>query len=250
MHTTNVVQRRRRSGLVSTIGAAAVLGLVIAGPFAGSAVAAGRAVLIVDSASAGYAFSPKSITIHAGDRVTWTNKSKAPHNVEFTSLGGGSPDLGTGGSYGRTFKKAGTFGYICTIHYFTGTVVVLAAPGGPTPEPTSKPTAKPTPKPTPKPTAKPTPKPTAEPTAAPTETPAPSPTPRPTATPVSTDGPGASSEASPTLPAVAFGSGSPAPGSTSPPTEPASDASGPPVGILAGLLVLVVAVVAGLRFRR
>ena len=246
MYTPHARHSRRRSGLIAGIASASLLGLIVAGPFAGSAVAAGHSVLIVDSASVGYAFSPSTITIHAGDRVTWTNKSKAPHNVVFTKLGTGSNDLGTGGTYGHTFTKAGTYGYLCTIHYFAGTVVVQGTSTGGTP----KPTARPTPKPTPKPTLRPT----AEPTETPEDTPTASPTPEPTTAPAGTDDPGSSVAASPsasaTQPAIALGSAGAAPGSTSPPTEPASAASGPPVGILAGLLVLVVAVVAGLRLRR
>jgi plastocyanin len=71
----------------------------------------------------GYAFQPQSVTIDKGGSVTWTNQDSVVHDVKFS--GGGSSDLKQGGTYSKTFDKAGTFDYICEIHpTMKGTVTV------------------------------------------------------------------------------------------------------------------------------
>ena len=71
----------------------------------------------------GYAFQPQSITIDKGGTVTWTNQDGVVHDVKFSD--GESPDLKKGGTYSKTFSKAGTFDYICEIHpTMKGTVIV------------------------------------------------------------------------------------------------------------------------------
>jgi plastocyanin len=73
----------------------------------------------------GFAFNPATITIKAGESVTWTNADSVTHTVvadngEFTSSG-----LANGQTYSFTFAKAGTYKYHCSIHpTMTGTVVV------------------------------------------------------------------------------------------------------------------------------
>ena len=61
-----------------------------------------------------FAFSPKEITIKVGDTITWTQEDTVHH----TTTGGiwDSVDLGQGQTYSKTFDKAGTYDYICTIH--------------------------------------------------------------------------------------------------------------------------------------
>ncbi|MGW2523138.1 cupredoxin domain-containing protein [Streptomyces sp. NPDC001617] len=66
----------------------------------------------------GYAFSPRALTITAGDTVTWTNQDQAPHDVKTTSGPASvhSSMLNKGGSWSHTFTAAGTYGYVCTVH--------------------------------------------------------------------------------------------------------------------------------------
>ena len=81
---------------------------------------ASRRVRIVD-----YAFSPRVITIARGTRVRWTNVDPVPHTT--TSNGGAwnSGTLSQGASFGRTFRRVGTFRYVCAIHpQMRGTVRV------------------------------------------------------------------------------------------------------------------------------
>jgi pyruvate-formate lyase len=67
-------------------------------------------------------FSPKTVKISKGSKVTWTWKGDNPHDVKFKNFG--SPTK-TSGTYSHRFKKKGTFKYVCRIHSgMTGKVVV------------------------------------------------------------------------------------------------------------------------------
>ncbi len=74
----------------------------------------------------GFAFAPATITVKAGDKVTWTNKDSTAHTV--TSDDGRFASSGTlsqNQTYTVTFGTAGTFAYHCSIHpTMTGTVTV------------------------------------------------------------------------------------------------------------------------------
>jgi plastocyanin len=62
-------------------------------------------------------FHPASLTIKAGDSVTWVNKDVMPHTA--TSAKAGVFDSGTlasGKSWKHTFKTAGDIAYICQFH--------------------------------------------------------------------------------------------------------------------------------------
>jgi len=73
-----------------------------------------------------FAFSPLTLTIHAGDTVVWTNQDAMGHTV--TSDSGGELNSSTipgGGTYSHTFAAAGTYSYHCSIHpSMKGTIIV------------------------------------------------------------------------------------------------------------------------------
>jgi plastocyanin len=93
------------------------------------AVAATRAVAI-----SGFTFSPSSLTINVGDRVTWTNSDSVAHTATATGGAFDTGDIGQGQSASVRFTKAGTYAYYCTPHpSMTGTIRVRAASGGGTP---------------------------------------------------------------------------------------------------------------------
>ncbi|HVI69576.1 MAG TPA: plastocyanin/azurin family copper-binding protein [Magnetospirillaceae bacterium] len=77
-------------------------------------------------------FSPATLTIKKGTKVTWVNDDFVQHNVvadEANNSGGlptQNPVFGKGGSYSFTFDSVGTFPYHCTPHasQMTGTIVV------------------------------------------------------------------------------------------------------------------------------
>ncbi|MEK6888820.1 MAG: cupredoxin family copper-binding protein [Nanoarchaeota archaeon] len=64
-----------------------------------------------------FAFSPSTLNVKVGDRVTWTNSDSAPHTV--TSDSGGELSSGTisaDETYSHTFTSAGTYNYHCQFH--------------------------------------------------------------------------------------------------------------------------------------
>ncbi|WP_405778841.1 cupredoxin family copper-binding protein [Streptomyces sp. NBC_01378] len=87
----------------------------------------------------GYAFGPRSVTITAGDTVTWVNKDQAPHDVKTTSGPESihSPMLNKGGTWSHTFTTAGSYGYVCTVH--PGMTAQLVVKPAAAPAPTSHP---------------------------------------------------------------------------------------------------------------
>lgn len=77
---------------------------------------------------ADFAFSPKDLTIRAGDSVTWTNRDSFAHSTRTDDASFDSPNLAQGDSYSHTFDATGTFTYVCGIHNsMTATVIVEAA---------------------------------------------------------------------------------------------------------------------------
>ena len=146
---------------------ASVLMVVV---MASAASAAVRPVDIV-----GFRFEPQSVTITAGDTVTWTNRDAAAHSARVNGVGT-TAVLTQGQSGSLPFMNAGTFPYDCGVHgaSMTGTVIVRAAATAP---PTQPPTPVPTPRPTVAPTPVPTPVPTVAPTVAPTQSASPPATP-------------------------------------------------------------------------
>ena len=102
----------------------------------------------------GFRFYPSTITVDAGDTVTWTYPSAEPHTVTFLGASGTLPSpadpnnpkraggstydgstytssgfIAMGYSYSLTFTKPGTYTYYCLIHQpeMAGTVVVNPA---------------------------------------------------------------------------------------------------------------------------
>jgi len=74
------------------------------------------------------AFSPKTIRLRPGGKVTWTNRDKVVHTVTvgselYNSLNSG--ELEQGERYTRVFNKQRKIGYRCTIHpNMEGTIFV------------------------------------------------------------------------------------------------------------------------------
>jgi plastocyanin len=173
---------------------------------------------------AGFAFSPSSVTVIAGETVTWTNRDSAQHSAAFANGGPRTRALSKDQSASLQFTTAGTFSYVCGIHgaSMSGTVIVVAAAT--------------TPVPTPRPTVAPTAPPTVEPT--PTASPAPTASAAPTsATPSAT--------AAPTVAVVVPPQQAPAPGSS-------NDGSGPNALLIGGAVIALIAVAAAAltRIRR
>ena len=83
-------------------------------------------------AIADFAFSPATLTITAGDTVTWTNEDAVAHTATGTNAGFDSGDLEQGESFSLTFTTPGTYDYLCTPHpSMTGQIVAQAAAAAP-----------------------------------------------------------------------------------------------------------------------
>jgi len=63
-------------------------------------------------------FSPKTVNTKKGDKVVWKwTQGGVPHNVTPASGSGGSKTSSKKGfTFSKSFSKAGTFRYVCTIH--------------------------------------------------------------------------------------------------------------------------------------
>jgi plastocyanin len=78
-----------------------------------------------------FEFAPGSVTIDAGDTVTWTNEGPTPHSATADDGSFDTRVYGEGRSRSHTFENAGTFDYFCTPHpNMRGTVTVRAASTG------------------------------------------------------------------------------------------------------------------------
>jgi LPXTG-motif cell wall-anchored protein len=121
-----MVRGHRRARPVRAVFAvgALTLGLVALG----STAALAASVSAVD-----FRFQPQTVTITAGESVTWTNNGQSPHTA--TGSGFNSGNLNPGQSYSHTFNTAGTFAYHCIYHESQGMVgtVVVTGGGGSTP---------------------------------------------------------------------------------------------------------------------
>lgn len=94
-------------------------------------------------------YTPRRLSVGVGSTLRWVNQGIAPHTV--TTLDGtlDSGYIAPGGAWSQTFRSAGTFAYLCTLHpQMTGTIVVVegapvtraggAAPSSaPNPDPTA-----------------------------------------------------------------------------------------------------------------
>ena len=217
---------------------AALAGLLLFIALASTAAGATATVNIMN-----FSFMPATLTINAGDTVTWTNLDQAAHSAVFAGGGPQTPVLGNGQSASISFANAGTFNYQCGIHgaSMSGTVVVRAVA---TPQPTAPP---PTPAPTPMPTVPPTVAPTAAPTVVPTIEPTPTasaaPTPTASAAPSATVAPTTAATGAVATPIVA------APAPQQPGANDGANSSVLVIGA-AALAVLAVVAFAFTRIRR
>lgn len=116
------------------IAAVVIIGIVIVGMMYGNHTKNTNTPSLTSSSKTntvaieGFAFTPTSITIKTGTKVTWINKDSAAHTV--TSDDGSadtfkSDSINKNATYSYTFNKAGTFTYHCAFHPdMTGKVIV------------------------------------------------------------------------------------------------------------------------------
>ena len=74
-----------------------------------------------------FTFSPASLSVAKGTKVTWTNHDDIPHTVTSAATPRlfHSGPLDTGDSFGFTFDAPGEYKYFCALHpHMQGTVLV------------------------------------------------------------------------------------------------------------------------------
>jgi len=107
------MDRGRRSVVMATA-RAAVLAFVTALAFVPGAGAADARTHTI--AMDGTTFTPETLTVKKGDRVTWVNKDPFPHTATAASKAFESKSVAPGKSWSYTASKPGTFDYVCSFH--------------------------------------------------------------------------------------------------------------------------------------
>jgi plastocyanin len=96
-----------------------------------SSPAATSSALVADIRD--FSFAPASLTVTAGGSITWTNKGPTDHTATAIDGSFNTGNLHKGQSRTLTFKRAGTFAFICALHpNMRGTLTVKAAATAPT----------------------------------------------------------------------------------------------------------------------
>jgi plastocyanin len=114
----------RRLVVTSTLAASLAIGVAACGggdhEGTGAAAGGGPLVQLEDSR-----FKPASLTVHAGQTVTWDWKDRfVRHNVVGSDF---ASKIQRRGTFTHTFTKPGTYSYRCTLHQkMTGTITVTA----------------------------------------------------------------------------------------------------------------------------
>lgn len=71
------------------------------------------------------AFSPATLTVKVGDKVTWTNQDSVGHSATADDNSFDTGVIAQGQSGSTTFSKAGTYTYHCKVHpSMTATIIV------------------------------------------------------------------------------------------------------------------------------
>src|SRR6516165_6781267 len=111
------------------LGAAGAISLFVAGgavqsPTAGEATipaAASAAAVKIDN----FNFTPPTLVVAAGTKVTWTNDDDTPHSVHEKDGKFKSAALDTDDAFSHTFTAPGEYEYFCSIHpRMVGKIVV------------------------------------------------------------------------------------------------------------------------------
>jgi plastocyanin len=72
-----------------------------------------------------FAFSPVTLTVKTGMKVTWMNNDTVTHTVTANQGAFDSGDLSPGNSFSFTFTKAGTYSYHCNIHHSMMATIIV-----------------------------------------------------------------------------------------------------------------------------
>ena len=125
--TTNLAQVNPAAEIVISILVLLLLGLS-AVAHSGARVqpsAAGGEEKKIEVKIDNFSFSPSTLTVAAGTKVTWVNRDDIPHTVVSPEKKFKSEVLDTDQQFSFTFTDKGTYDYFCSLHpKMTGKVVV------------------------------------------------------------------------------------------------------------------------------
>ena len=120
---TAFTQSNKRTALLCGIGFLNLALFAIAGEMKDvDTVAANKNTIEIKD----FNFSPKTLTVKSGEKITWINRDEEPHTVvsvekQFKK----SPPLDTDQEFTITASAPGTYSYFCSVHpKMTGTIVV------------------------------------------------------------------------------------------------------------------------------
>ena len=121
------IPRLRLPALILTVAAALAAATPASAdaPAAAAPAAAGEVTIRLEH----FMFTPAMLTVPVGTTVRWRNLDGEQHTT--VSIDGlfRSGALDQGDSYAYTFKAAGRYRYVCSLHpQMVGTIVVTAAP--------------------------------------------------------------------------------------------------------------------------
>ena len=105
------------------LGAACAAALMQAGRTASAAAPALKPGIAISH----YSFQPGTLTVAKGSTVTWVNEDDDVHTIKSTDgpAAFSSPALDHGNRFGMTFRRAGTYHYVCSVHPFMRGVIVV-----------------------------------------------------------------------------------------------------------------------------
>jgi plastocyanin len=111
--------------------AAAVLGCAVGALIAASVLFAQADSPMSTLSIHNFTFTPQTLTVKAGTKVTWINKDDIPHGIASSNNAfKKSGALDTDDSYSFTSTTPGTYGYFCYLHpHMVGSIIVEAATG-------------------------------------------------------------------------------------------------------------------------
>jgi plastocyanin len=121
---TRLTQKNKRTALLCGIGFLNLALFAIAGEMKdvdGADAATKNQIVIKD-----FHFTPQTLTVKAGEKITWINRDEEPHTVvsvekQFKK----SAPLDTDEEFTITAGAPGTYTYFCSVHpKMTGTIVV------------------------------------------------------------------------------------------------------------------------------
>jgi plastocyanin len=72
-----------------------------------------------------FKFAPNPLTIAKGTEVIWTNHDDIPHSIVVNALGVRSKTMDTDATFSYRFDKSGTYFYVCGLHPFMQSKVVV-----------------------------------------------------------------------------------------------------------------------------